>query len=87
MYDSNTQECHTLGTRKFVIITLIVFTFTLARWFASCSQRCSLHAAVGSFEAAVQSVFNSAEACCAESEAINHRAGERPCFDHFNLTH
>ncbi len=29
MYDSNTQECHTLGTRKFVIMTLIVFTFKI----------------------------------------------------------
>ncbi len=37
MYDSDTQECHTLGTRKFVIITLIVFTFILARRFASYS--------------------------------------------------
>ncbi len=27
------------------------------------------------------------KACCAESEAINHRTWERPCFDHFNLTH
>ncbi len=36
MYDSDIQECHSLGTRKFVIFTLIV-TFTLARRFASYS--------------------------------------------------
>ncbi len=37
MYDSDTQECHSLGTLKFIIMTLIVFTFTLARRFASYS--------------------------------------------------